>query len=99
MYEPLRIGIGDLRHAISVALDELERASGDELSLDCDYYWDIRTEERYRLDEPQDNFVVGQISELISHVGTLVEHPERATRLHLVWLGDLLKAIGEIAPT
>ncbi len=71
-------------------------ASGAEAKLDRDSFWVIPREERCN-PYKQQTTTVGQLSELIERVSALDFDPGRVTRQHLIWLGDLLKAIGELA--
>lgn len=97
-HDVLVVDIGQLRRAAEIALKELERVSGSKARLERDFFWVIPSEERFNPYERPMNATVGQLSELIDHVAALDSDPERVSRQHLVWIGELLMAIGELLP-
>jgi len=96
-HDALVVDISQVRRAVEIAMDELERVVGSETKLEKDFFWAIPLEERFNPYQEPTTMTVGQLSELIEHVSALDADPERVTRQHLIWLGDLLKAIGELA--
>jgi hypothetical protein len=95
-HDSLVVDIAQLRRALAIGIDELQRTSGSVMRLEKDFFWAIPREERFNPYEQPETMTVGQLSELIGHVSALDSDPGRVTRQHLVWLGELLKAIGEL---
>ncbi|MEV4430149.1 hypothetical protein ACN9M0_34290 [Streptomyces sp. R-07] len=60
-----------------------------------DYFWSVRaTNSTTSPNEPR-TITIGQLSESWEHLEDLVANPDRAVGHHLVWLADVLRAIGQ----
>lgn len=94
--DSLVVDIGQMRRALAIAIDEFERTAGSDARLEKDFFWSIPKEERFNPYAQPTEMTVGQIAELIEHVSALDSDPGRATRHHLVWLGQLLQALGDL---
>ncbi|MGX2993392.1 hypothetical protein JNUCC64_03710 [Streptomyces sp. JNUCC 64] len=93
--EPLRIPLDQLRHAFELALKHIEASVGSGVALEHDYFWSVPGDELYDvLNEPR-TITVGQLSESWQHLEGLLAEPEQAVGHHLVWLADVLRAIGQ----
>ncbi|GEB60186.1 hypothetical protein [Streptomyces gardneri] len=93
--EPLRIPLDQLRTAFELALQRIEASAGSAVALEHDYFWSVPGDELYDvLNEPK-TITIGQLSESWQHLEDLLADPNRAVGHHLVWLADVLRAIGQ----
>lgn len=95
MTDQISVPIATLRTAGPILLSHLQELAGPTVRLDRDYFWAIPPDQASDVyNEPHD-FTVGQLSECLSNLEAIVADPSRATSFALVWLGELLKAIGQ----
>jgi len=86
----------DLLRALCVSLlDHLQSVEGSEVRLDKDYYWSIPVEQRYDVYNPPTDLTIGQLSECLTNLEQLRDDPSQTTSYALVWLADLMRAVGE----
>ncbi|MBD0742225.1 hypothetical protein [Streptomyces sp. CBMA152] len=96
--EPVQITIDQLRRAFDMALRHIESSAGPMVTLKEDLFWSVPADELYRIDaEPQD-LTIGQLSESWQHVEDLLARQDPAVGHHLVWLADVIRAIGQDVP-
>jgi hypothetical protein len=94
MDESLQIPLPQLRRAFDMLLEHMEGSVGDIVSLDKEYFWSIPVDDLYDvLKEPSD-LTIGQLSESWQHVTEMTEGDPRVLGFGLVWLADVLRAIG-----
>ncbi|MCL7380017.1 hypothetical protein [Streptomyces sp. 35G-GA-8] len=95
MGEPVQIQLDQLRRAFDLLLKRVEASAGSAVPLEHDYFWSVPGDELYDvLNEPR-TITIGQLSESWQHLEDLVADPDRAVGQHLVWLADVLRAIGQ----
>ncbi|MGW1072283.1 hypothetical protein [Streptomyces sp. NPDC002537] len=95
--EPLRIPLDQLRHAFDTALRHVETSAGHTVELGEEYFWSVPGDELYDvLNEPK-TLTIGQLSESWQHLEDLLAHQDGALGYHLVWLADIIRAIGQDA--
>ena len=95
MTEQTRVPIATLKQAAKVLLEHVEAIEGEFVSVDKDYYWAIAPEQLYDvLHEPSD-LTVGQLTECLDNLNSIVADPSTATSYGLVWLADLARAVGQ----
>ncbi|MEU3756318.1 hypothetical protein AB0H17_26725 [Streptomyces olivoreticuli] len=93
--EPLRIPLDQLRQAFEAALRHVEASAGHTVALEEDYFWSVPGDELYDvLNEPK-SLTIGQLSESWQHLEDLLADQDRALGYHLVWLADIIRAIGQ----
>ncbi|MFJ7158641.1 hypothetical protein ACIQUQ_27380 [Streptomyces sp. NPDC101118] len=93
--EPLQIPLDRLRQAFDLALQHIEASAGSTVALQHDYFWSVPGDEAYDvLDEPG-TITIGLLSESWQHLEDLLADPDRVVGHHLVWLADVLRAIGQ----
>ncbi len=95
MDDQISVPIETLRTAATILLDHLQAIEGPEARLDRDYFWAISPEQSYNVYNDPHDFTVGQLSECLSNLEAIVTDRSRATSFALVWLGELVKAIGQ----
>ncbi|WP_328670112.1 hypothetical protein OG905_15710 [Streptomyces sp. NBC_00322] len=97
--EPLVVSIAELRESFDVLLRHVEAVTaGDAVILDKDYFWSVPPDELYDVYTEPDDLTIGQLSESWQHLRDLRADQDRATANHLVWLADVLRAIGQDLP-
>ncbi|MFI5828702.1 hypothetical protein ACIA6C_15880 [Streptomyces sp. NPDC051578] len=93
--EPLRIPLDQLRTAFELALQHIEASAGSAVALEHDYFWSVPGDELYNVPNEPKSITIGQLSESWQHLEDLLADPNRAVGHHLVWLADVLRAIGQ----
>ncbi|MBW1596860.1 hypothetical protein [Streptomyces sp. JJ38] len=93
--DPLLIPLGQLRHAFELALEHIESSAGSTVELGHDYFWSIPVDELYQVPDEPATMTIGQLSESWQHLEHLLAEPDRALGYDLVWLADVLRAIGQ----
>ncbi|MFK0289858.1 hypothetical protein ACIQU6_05115 [Streptomyces sp. NPDC090442] len=94
---PVRIPFDQLRTALDVALQHAEARHGKTATLELDYYWDISREDLYDpMKDPEPG--LGQLVDTWEWTSRLPDEPDDVIGHHLVWLGDILRAIGHTTP-
>ncbi len=97
--ESLRVSLAELRGAVEALLCHLEAGmAGDAITLDWDYFWSIPAGELYDVAQEPGELTIGQLSESWQHLRDLLADQDRAVGYHLVWLADVLRAIGQRYP-
>ncbi|MET7403909.1 hypothetical protein ABZS66_61645 [Dactylosporangium sp. NPDC005572] len=86
------VSLGDLRQALALLLDEIEKRHGKVIDLDADYYWTIGAWDAFRLGavgvpEP----TVGQLTDDVRSMRDMLTAP--GDRTMVVW-HDLAHVIG-----
>ncbi|MFI5639509.1 hypothetical protein ACIA8H_19115 [Streptomyces goshikiensis] len=93
--EPLRIPLEQLRTAFELALQHIEASAGSAVALEHDYFWSVPGDELYDVPNEPGTITIGQLSESWQHLEDLLANPNRVVGHHLVWLADVLRAIGQ----
>lgn len=83
-----------LRAALAILLDHVDEVNGPVVRLDRDHFWSVPSEAAYDVYVRPDELTIGQLSESIDGLDAMVEDPERVLAFGLVWLGDVLRAVG-----
>ncbi|MFC4373418.1 hypothetical protein ACFO5K_04840 [Nocardia halotolerans] len=97
--QPLRIPLTELRRSIDLLMDHLEAtADGGTIQVHRDYFWSISQEEMYDLTQTPVDLTLGQLSWSWAHLMDLRADPDRAIGYHLVWLSEVLRAVGQQMP-
>lgn len=95
MLEQLHVPIEVLRQASKALLDHLEAIEGASVALDIDHFWRIAPEQLFNVYNEPNDFTIGQLAECLESLAQIADDPARATSFALVWLADLLHAIGQ----
>lgn len=86
----------DLLRALCVnLLDHVQSVEGPEVRLDKDYYWSVPVEQLYDVYSPPTDLTIGQLSECLTNLERLRDDPSKTTSYALVWLADLIRAVGQ----
>ena len=82
-----------LKRACDVLIDHVV-ATGGSIRLTEDYFWAVPTDQRFRVDQKPGELTIGQLTECWSNVESMLADGS-TIGYGLVWLGEVLKAIGE----
>lgn len=93
--EPLQIPLDQLRHAFELALRHVEASAGDTVTLEHDHFWSVPGDELYDVPNEPSTITIGRLSESWQHLEGLLADEDRAVGHHLVWLADVIRAIGQ----
>ncbi len=94
MSEPLRISVDRLRAACEVVLGHLAETEGETVELLRDYFWSIDDDSLYDVYKEPAQLGIGQVSESWGHLEDLLDGRTDIPTRHLVWLSDVLRALG-----
>jgi len=92
---PLQIPLDQLRSAFELALRHVEASAGNAVTLEHDYFWSVPGDELYDVPNEPSTLTIGQLSESWQHLEGLLTDEGRAVGYHLVWLADVIRAIGQ----
>jgi hypothetical protein len=93
--QDLSIPIPRLREAFERAIDQLAELEGNTLHLRHDYFWSIPADELYDVYSRPTNITIGQVSESWQHIQDLLDGKTDFLNYHLIWLSDVVRAIGQ----
>ncbi|GAA3204015.1 hypothetical protein ACFO1B_42635 [Dactylosporangium siamense] len=98
MPEPVvRVPVDQLRQVFELLIDHVARNSGTGLTVSRDYFWSIPASERYDVYAVPGEFTIGRVSESLANLQGMLEDESKALGYGLVWLADVLRAIGDEA--
>lgn len=89
------ISIPRLRESFERVIDYLVQTEGSSLALSRDYFWSISADELYNVYSRPTDMTIGQLTESWQHLEDLLDGQTDVLRYHLVWLADVLRAIGQ----
>lgn len=89
-----QIPLATLRKASEVLLQHLEELEGHEVAVDFDYFWSIPREDLYDVLKEPTELTIGQLTESVANLDSIVAEPDEAISYGLVWLADVLRAVG-----
>lgn len=95
MDEQVKVSIDLLERVFPILIRHLRELEGGEVHLDYDPYWSLPLDQVCDVYQTPTDLDVGQITECIEWLTALSEDPERALAYHLVWLADVLRAMGQ----
>jgi hypothetical protein len=94
----MTIEISKLREVISVLLDHLEEVHGGVVDLDADFFWNIPKESLYDPYQQPTELTLGQLTESWRNIESIRSDSDDVINYGLVWLADVLRAIGYQVP-
>jgi hypothetical protein len=90
----MRIDVSDLRTVATRLFDHLDSLGERTVDLDQDYYWVIPDSQLYDPTQTPTEFVLGQLTDDWHELSKVLEGKEPISYA-LVWLGAIMRAIGE----
>ncbi|MEL6151770.1 MAG: hypothetical protein AAFV33_08935 [Chloroflexota bacterium] len=88
------ITLDELKVIVEKLLQYHEQKGDSTLPIIHEYYWNIATEQRYNPHVSPTDFTIGQLSFDLQHLREIAGGDREPTGYALVWLGQLLIAIG-----
>ena len=95
MASTLRVSIDELRQATEVLLDHLRTVRGDLVEIEDRMFWSVPEEVRYNVYEEPSDLTIGQLSDSLSSALSMAVGDRDPLSYGLVWLADVIRAIGE----
>jgi hypothetical protein len=92
--QPVRIPVEDLRRAADILLDHLESTVGGVVELDRDMFWAVPPDALYDVYQEPGELTIGQLTESRDNIARVLEDQDSALSYGLVWLADVLRAVG-----
>ncbi|MDT8912040.1 hypothetical protein [Amycolatopsis sp. PS_44_ISF1] len=87
------IPLARLREVALLLLAHVAREGGS-VTLDHELFWELTPKQRYDLDHEPTEHTVGQLSESWAQLEAMTDDPDRVVGYGLVWLADVLRALG-----
>lgn len=87
------VDVADLRRLTAVLLAHLEETNGATFELDHDYFWSVPFESVYNVAKAPPELTIGSLVDGAESLSWMVED-DSVLNYGLVWLGELLRAIG-----
>lgn len=81
------------RKVSRVLIDYLEETQGPQIELEHDYFWSVPHDSAYDVTKAPDELTVGQLTECIENLKSSIDG-DHVLSYDLVWLGDVLGAVG-----
>ena len=90
----MRINVSDLRTVATRLFDHLESIGEHGVDVSQDYYWVIAESQLYDPTHTPSDFALGQLTDDWRELTKVLEGKEPVS-YSLVWLGSVLRAIGQ----
>lgn len=94
----MKVTSAELAGALGALLDHLAELGHDEFEVADEYYWDVPKVARYLPYERPEELTLGQLSDDVEHVRAIAAGTEDPVAYALVWLGAVLRKVGEQTP-
>ena len=91
----LKVRLTDLAKAFELIAEHLQKTQGDVIELDEDYYWDTVESQLYNPAKEPSDFSLGQLSHDVERLEQIVRGEAPAIGNSMVWLGAVLRAVGQ----
>jgi hypothetical protein len=95
MAEGALVPYGELRQICDELLRHVAQVDGDAFRIEHDYFWSIGASQRRNPYDRPNDFSIGQLTECWDNLRSRLGDPDDRLSYELVWLGELLIAIGE----
>ncbi len=93
----LQIPVADLRLVFDRILAHVERVNGESVVLCADSFSSLPAPNLYDVSSDPPEPTIGQLTESWDDLTSAMD-PDRTVMWELVWLGDVLRAIGHLLP-
>ncbi|GAA2054990.1 hypothetical protein [Leifsonia soli] len=95
-WDGLTIDTGELREVFERLVTHLEQTRGASVTLHEDYFYSMPYPEIYDVMKDPPALTIGQLTESWANLHR-AEDGDSTVTFELVWLGDVLKALGHLA--
>ncbi|WP_051407469.1 hypothetical protein [Nocardia sp. CNY236] len=93
--DPFHVPIAELRRLLDIVLSHIEAATNSPaVDLEKDYFWSIPPDALYDVYKSPADLTIGQLSESWQNARGLLADPGKVIGYDLVFLSDVLRAIG-----
>jgi hypothetical protein len=76
-------------------LDHVAAIEGETVCVDDRMFWAIPADTRYDVYEQPSELTIGQLGESLDSLSSMMRSDEDVVAYGLVWLADILRAVGE----
>jgi hypothetical protein len=88
------ITVEELRELFNILMDHLEKTGTVSVKLDRDFFWSLPQDQLYNVYEEPKNLNIAQLSESLDFLNQIRLGQREPVGFALVWLADVLRAIG-----
>ena len=92
--QPLRVQLSELRAVFELIMNYISNSEGEDLFIDKDYFWAIAPGDLFNIQKEPEALGIGRVSESWEHLERLLAGHYDPFPYHLVWLADILRALG-----
>ncbi|MGL3200397.1 MULTISPECIES: hypothetical protein [Curtobacterium] len=93
----IHISVTDLRLVFDRVLAHVEHVNGESFVLRADYFYSLPAPDLYDVSSDPPEPTIGQLTESWGNL-TSAKDADQTLNWELVWLGDVLRAIGHLLP-
>jgi hypothetical protein len=90
------IAVDDLKKALDILLARVADDHGI-VRVDRDAFWAVPSQDAYDIYREPSELTIGLVSESMANISALLLEPDRAIDYGLVWLAEVLRAVGDEA--
>ena len=87
------IAVDDLKRALDILLARV--AVNGIVRVDRDAFWAVPSQDAYDIYREPSELTIGMVSESMANISALLLEPDRAIDHGLVWLAEVLRAVGD----
>ncbi|GAB3250694.1 hypothetical protein [Kineosporia babensis] len=91
------VDITRIRTVFGQIADLLEREAGpgQSVTLPYDLFWSVPADARYTVTEEPGELTIGSLSDALANLDIMAEDPDATIKHALIWLSDVLRALGD----
>ncbi|MFJ9393118.1 hypothetical protein ACIRON_30145 [Nocardioides sp. NPDC101246] len=93
----IEVPAGDLARVLGVLLEHVQDSDGV-IRIDTDEFWSVPAMAAYEPNQEPDELTIGTVTQSWEFLRTFLEAPDSAIGYGLVWVADVLRAIGYETP-
>lgn len=93
----VRVPVDQLRQVFELLVAHVVKDAETDFPVSQDYFWSIPSPERYDVYNEPSELTIGQVSESWANLQSMLEDDSKTLGYGLVWLADVLRAIGDEA--
>ncbi len=91
----IRIELDELTRALELILQHVKASQTGPVEIAEDYYWEIDQAQLYDPTNDPSSFSIGQLSDDWTRIEQLLKGEAQPIGYALVWLGNILRAVGQ----
>ena len=94
MTDKLTVETAWLRSAVDALLEHVEQTVGPAIEFDRDMFWSLHAPDKYDLSHAPTVETVGSVTQSVAALESVLENRDETISYGLVWLADILDALG-----